>query len=132
MILSGAAIGGAIGLLGRYHDNKVKKEYERGYKVGYQLGKNLYQCNVETGDKNADYAIWMGRRLCDLHYYQTRVERCALDIYYMRGDFIRITIRFGDNLTGSRYYLIEHKDTFSDNMQVWNRFVKDLDDIEYA
>lgn len=131
MILGGAAIGGAIGLLGRYHDNKVKKEYERGYKVGYQLGKNLYQCDVETGNKDADYAIWMGNILRELHYYQTILENGALDVFYHRGEFIKIVLRQGENLTGHLYYLINKNNSISDNRQIWERFKNDFKKAYY-
>lgn len=137
MILGGAAIGGALGLLGRYHDNKVKHEYERGYKVGYQLGyqldKSVYSKddeNIFTIDIRRDYNFKFGNHLFGAQRIQSAATRCYIGIFYKRDDFLKLVIRSGVHNEKYNTFTLERSNSDEFNEELFKQFINTYIEIE--
>lgn len=133
MILGGAAIGGALGLLGRYYNNKVKKEYERGYKVGYLNGKSIYandDDNIFTIDIRKDYNFKFGNHLFDAQQIQAASMYCSIDIFYKRDDFLKLVIRSGKYNERYKSFTLERSNSDEFNGELFKNFINTYLDIE--
>lgn len=121
IIIGGAAIGCALGLLGRYHYNKVRSDYARGYNLGYDLGyslgKSVYSKddeNVFTIDIRKDYNFKFGNHLWDAQQIQSVATHCGIDIFFKRDEFLKLVISHGKYNQAHHQFLL--KKSFSDEL----------------